>query len=63
MKCIRTPTGEVFNLDECEIFDEEFCNEKEMLINSKNQKELTTELFEQTGILIAEVKGGENENG
>lgn len=47
MKYIRTPTGEVFNFDDCEIFDEE-----EIL----SQKELSDLLFEKTGILVADVK-------
>lgn len=62
MKYIRTPTGDVFYFDDCDIFDEDFCSEKVILSNVKKQKDLATELFKQTGILIAEMKGGENKN-
>ena len=51
MRYIRTPTGYIFNFDDCEIFDEE---------ESLSQKELSDLLFEKTGILVADAKGGEN---
>ena len=41
----------IFNFDDCEIFDEE---------ESLSQKELSDLLFEKTGILVADAKGGEN---
>ena len=60
MKSIKTPTGEIFQYDECEIFDNDFCNKSEVFFNAKNQKELSKELFENTGILVGELEGGEN---
>lgn len=60
MKYIRTPTGEIFQYDECEIFDDDFCNKADVFFNIKNQKELSKELFENTGILLGELEGGEN---
>ena len=60
MKYIRTPTGEIFQYDECEIFDDDFYNKSEVFFNAKNQKELSKELFKNTGILIGELEGGEN---
>jgi len=60
MKYIRTPTGEVFQYNECEIFDDDFCEITEVFSNTEKQKELANEMFEQTGILVADVKGGEN---
>ncbi len=59
MKYIRTPTGEVFQYNECEIFDDDFCGNSEVFFNTENQKELSKELFESTGILLGELKGGE----
>lgn len=56
MKYIRTPTGEIIKYDECDIFDDNYCEISE----AKNQEELSKELFENTGILIGELKGGEN---
>ena len=47
MRYIRTPTGEVFKYEDCEIFDEEAI---------LSQKELSDLLFEKTGILVADVK-------
>ena len=60
MKYIRTPTGEMFQYDECEIFDDDFCNKSEVFFNAGNQEKLAKELFENTGILVGELKGGEN---
>ena len=60
MKYIRTPTGEIFQYDECEIFDDDFCNKSEVFFNEGNQEKLAKELFENTGILVGELKGGEN---
>lgn len=53
MKLVRTPTGEIFRFDDCEIFDDDLCN-------TENQNELAEELFKNTGILVGELKGGEN---
>lgn len=60
MKYIRTPTGETFLYSECEIFDDDFCNEPEVFFNAENQEALAEELFEKTGILVSGLKGGEN---
>lgn len=60
MKYIRTPTGEIFQYDECEIFDNGFCNKSEVFLNADNQNELSKELYENTGILVGELEGGEN---
>lgn len=60
MKYIRTPTGELFLYNECEIFDDDFCNKSEVFFNTENQEKLANKLFENTGILVAEIKGGEN---
>ena len=60
MKYIKTPTGDVFKFDDCTIFDDDFCAETGIFLNKENQKELADELFKQTGILVADMKGGEN---
>ena len=60
MKYIRTPTGEIFQYGECEIFDDDLHNKSEVFFNAENQKELSKELFENTGILVGELEGGEN---
>ncbi len=60
MKYIRTPTGEIFQYNECEIFDGDFCNKSEVFFNEENQKELAKELFKNTGILVGEMEGGDN---
>ncbi len=60
MRYIRTPTGEVFKYEDCEDFESDFCETTEVFFNVENQKELANEMFEQTGILVADVKGGEN---
>ncbi len=59
MRYIRTPTGEVFKYEDCEDFESDFCENAEVFFNAENQKELANEMFEQTGILVADVKGGE----
>lgn len=59
MKYVETPTGEIFKLDDCRIFDEDFCCDTDVFFNVENQKELADELFEQTGILVGNMKGGE----
>lgn len=58
MKFIKTPTGDVYKLDDCVIFDD--LDNFEVFFNAKNQKMLAKELFENTGILVGELKGGEN---
>lgn len=45
---IKAPDGNIYDFDECEIIEED-----------ENQKELAEELFQNIGILIADVKGGE----
>lgn len=42
---IKTPDGNIYDFDECKIIEED-----------ENQKELAEELFQNTGILIANVK-------
>ena len=59
MKFIETPTGDVYKFDDCRIFDDGLDNSK-IFFNAENQKMLAEELFENTGILIGELKGGEN---
>ena len=59
MKYIKTPTGEVFEYDKCIIFDEDLSDSKSFF-DAENQTVLAQELFEQAGILVADVKGGEN---
>ena len=48
---IKTPDGIIYNLDECEVIYDD--------INISNQNKLAKEVFEQTGILIAQEKGGD----
>lgn len=59
MKCIKTPTGEVYKKEECVEFDDDLDNSG-VFFNEENQKILAKELFENTGILVGELKGGEN---
>lgn len=59
MKYIRTPTGEVYKKEECVEFDDDLDN-SEVFFNAEKQKILAKELFENTGILVGELKGGEN---
>lgn len=59
MKFIETPAGNVYKLDDCRIFDDDLDN-SEVFFNAKNQEILAKELFENTGILVGELKGGEN---
>lgn len=58
MKFIKTPTGDVYKLDDCMIFDD--LDNSEVFFNAKNQEILAKELFKNTGILVGELKGGEN---
>lgn len=57
MKYVKTPQGDIFLCEQCEFFDDDFCNKSEVFFNAENQKELANEMFEQTGILVANVKG------
>lgn len=59
MKYIRTPTGEVYKKEECIEFDDDLDN-PEVFFNAENQEMLAKELFENMGILLGELKGGEN---
>lgn len=59
MKFIETPTGDVYKLDDCRIFDDDL-NNSEVFFNAENQEILAKELFENMGILVGELKGGEN---
>ena len=61
MKFIETPTGDVYKFDECRIFDEDLDN-SDVFFNAENQDQemLASELFENAGILVGELKGGEN---
>lgn len=56
---IRTPTGDIFRKDECIEFDNDLDN-LEVLFDIEDQKILEKELFNNTGILLGELKGGEN---
>ena len=60
MKFIRTPTGDVYKLDDCMIFED--LDNSEVFFNEENQDQgmLAKELFENTGILVGDLKGGEN---
>ncbi|MCR2050676.1 hypothetical protein NSB25_25925 [Acetatifactor muris] len=60
MKFIKTPTGDVYKLDDCMIFYD--LDNSEVFFNTQNkdQKMLAKELFENTGILVGDLKGGEN---
>ena len=60
MKFIKTPIGDVYKLDDCRIFDD--LDNHEVFFNEENQdqKMLAKELFENTGILVGDLKGGEN---
>lgn len=58
MKFIKTPTGDIYKLDDCMIFDDLY--NSEVFFNAKKQEILAKELFENTGILVGELKGGEN---
>lgn len=57
MKLIKTPSGEIFKYSDCKIFDDIF--DVAVFFDIENQEALAEELFEKTGILIADKKGGE----
>ena len=60
MKFIKTPTGDIYIFDDCMIFDD--LDNSEVFFNEENQDQemLAKELFENTGILVGDLKGGEN---
>ena len=47
---IKIPDGSIYDIDECELIDD----------NLDNQSKLAKELFENTGILVANEKGGDD---
>lgn len=55
MKYIITPTGEVYKKKECIEFDNDLDN-PDVFFNTENQKMLAKEVFENTGILVGELK-------
>lgn len=59
MKLVKIPTGEIYKLDDCRIFNSDSCNPEDFF-HTENQKELAKELFENTGILVGKLKGGGN---
>lgn len=59
MKLIETPLGEIYRFDDCKVFEGGF-RDSEVFFNATNQKSLAKELFENTGILVGELKGGKN---
>lgn len=59
MKFIETPMGDVYKLDDCKIFVDDLDN-SEVFFNTGKQEKLAKELFENTGILVSELKGGDN---
>lgn len=60
MKFIKTPTGAIYKLDDCIIFDD--LDNSEVFFNDENQDQemLAKELFKNMGILVGNLKGGEN---
>lgn len=57
MKFIETPTGEIYKFDDCKVFADDLDN-VEVFLNTENQvqKNLAKELFENTGILVGDLK-------
>lgn len=53
MKLIKTPKGDIYNLDDCIIFDDNI----DMKVT---QKSLAEELFKTEGILVGDMKGGDD---
>lgn len=49
---IKTPKGEIYDLDDCEEYDDSSyeCNE-ESIISAEKQKILAEKIFKSTGIL------------
>lgn len=60
MKFIKTPTGDVYKLDNCMIFEDLVNSEVFFYEENQDQKMLAKELFENAGILVGDLKGGEN---
>lgn len=60
MKHIKTPTGDVYKFDDCIIFDDLDNFEVFFDVQNQDQEILAKELFENTGILVGDLKGGEN---
>lgn len=56
---LKTPTEQIYPLEDCEIVDDKDLKVQGVFFDAKNQKELSEELFQNTGILIADMKGGE----
>lgn len=56
MKFIKTPTGDVYKLDDCMTFED--LDNSEVFFNEENQdqKMLAKELFENAGILAGDLK-------
>lgn len=56
MKFIETPTGDVYKLDDCRIFDD--LDNSKVFFNAQNQSQeiLAKELFENAGILVGDLK-------
>lgn len=59
MIMIKTPTGEIFRKADCIEYDDDLDN-SEVFFYAENQEKLAEELFKNTGILVGELKGGEN---
>ena len=59
MRFVKTPTGEVFKYEDCKFFDDDSCDSG-VFFNTENQEQIAKELFDSTGILVADLKGGEN---
>lgn len=57
MNFIETPTGDIYRLDDCRIFDDDL--NTEVFFHAENQEDFAKELFENTGILTA-IQGGGN---
>lgn len=55
MRFVETPTGEVFKYEDCRIFDDDSCNSG-VFFNVESQEQLAKELFDSTGILVAEME-------
>lgn len=57
---LKTPTEQTYNLENCKLIDENDLDDSDVFFNAGNQEKLVKELFESTGILVGELKGGEN---
>ena len=59
---LKAPNGEIYHFEDCEIlkeFDDDFYD-PEVFFNTQNQDKLAKELFDSTGILVADMEGGDN---